>query len=227
MNIVGAKSSMIMKVGKVLLAGIMMLGVLSAMLVPVAYAEEKQHPDYIKEKWRTPFALYVDAKQAHAMKQEKGDEILLIDVRTRPELKYVGMAEGVDANIPVRTFNTEFAWSDKSSTFRTSVNDDFVAAVERLLAAKNKDRQTTLLLMCQSGSRVPIAARLLHKAGFTSVYTVWDGFEGAKAKDGDDKGKRVVNGWKNAGLPWSYKLDKEKMYFAPTAPDASDKASGD
>jgi len=23
----------------------------------------------------------------------------------------------------------------------------------------------------------------------------------------------VVNGWKNADLPWSYKLDKAKMYF--------------
>lgn len=193
------------------LAGIISLGV-----TPV-FAEEKQHPDYIKEKWRTPFALYVDAKEAHAMSQEQGDKILLIDVRTRPEIKYVGMAEGVDANIPVRTFNTEFAWSDKSSTYRTTANDDFVAAVDRLLEKKGKDRETTLLVMCQSGSRAPIAARRLHEAGFKSVYTVWDGFEGIKAKEGKDKGKRVVNGWKNAGLPWSYTLDKDKMYFAPPA----------
>ena len=67
--------------------------------------------------------------------------------------------------------------------------------------------------MCQSGSRVPIAARLLHRAGFTEVYTQYQGFEGHKAKDGPDKGKRVVGGWKNAGLPWSYRLDAEKMYF--------------
>jgi len=23
----------------------------------------------------------------------------------------------------------------------------------------------------------------------------------------------VVNGWKNSGLPWSYKLDKDEMYW--------------
>lgn len=215
---------MINKVRRLLLASVMTLGVLSAGSVSVAYAEEKQHPDYIKEKWRTPFALYVDAQQAYAMKQEKGDAVLLIDVRTRPELKYVGIAEGVDANIPVRTFNTEFAWSDKSSTFRTTANEDFVAAVDRLLLAQGKGRATPLLLMCQSGSRVPVAARLLHEAGYETVYTVWDGFEGVKAKEGEHKGKRVVNGWKNAGLPWSYKLDKAKMYFAPETPE---KASGE
>jgi hypothetical protein len=26
-------------------------------------------------------------------------------------------------------------------------------------------------------------------------------------------GRRSVDGWKNAGLPWIYKLDREKMYF--------------
>jgi hypothetical protein len=26
-------------------------------------------------------------------------------------------------------------------------------------------------------------------------------------------GRRSVNGWKNAGLSWSYKLDRDRMYF--------------
>ena len=26
-------------------------------------------------------------------------------------------------------------------------------------------------------------------------------------------GRRGVNGWKNAGLPWSYVLERERMYF--------------
>ena len=51
------------------------------------------------------------------------------------------------------------------------------------------------------------------QAGFAEVYTQYQGFEGFKAKDGPDKGKRVGNGWKNAKLPWSYKLDASKMYF--------------
>ena len=30
---------------------------------------------------------------------------------------------------------------------------------------------------------------------------------------GSRKGERVVNGWKNSGLPWSYKLNKSAMYW--------------
>jgi hypothetical protein len=52
----------------------------------------------------------------------------------------------------------------------------------------------------------------LQTAGYTKVYSIPEGFEGDMAKDGDKKGQRVVNGWKNAGMPWSYQLDKVKMY---------------
>ena len=45
-----------------------------------------------------------------------------------------------------------------------------------------------------------------------NVYTMVDGFEGGSAKSGPQKGSRVVNGWKNSGLPWRWKLDSEKMY---------------
>ena len=56
-------------------------------------------------------------------------------------------------------------------------------------------------------------ARALHKAGFERVYTQVEGFEGIKATSGEHKGKRAVAGWKNEGLPWSYRLVKAKMYF--------------
>jgi hypothetical protein len=58
-----------------------------------------------------------------------------------------------------------------------------------------------------------MAANLLNLAGYSNVFTVTDGFEGDKAKQGPRKGERVVNGWKNANLPWSYKLDKKVMYW--------------
>jgi hypothetical protein len=32
-------------------------------------------------------------------------------------------------------------------------------------------------------------------------------------KSGNNEGKRRLNGWKNANLPWSYTLDRNKMYF--------------
>lgn len=53
----------------------------------------------------------------------------------------------------------------------------------------------------------------MNLAGYPNVYTVTDGFEGDKIKQGPRKGERVVNGWKNSGLPWSYKLTKDAMYW--------------
>ena len=169
--------------------------------------------DDVKPKWRTPYDLYLTPREAWDMKRAHGDDVLLIDVRTRAEVKFLGMADAVDANIPVRFLRDDYAWSKKSNTYRTRENPDFVAAVERLLAARHRDRSTPIILMCQSGSRAPMAARLLHAAGFSEAYTQYQGFEGIKAKDGPRQGQRVVDGWKNAGLPWSYRLDPAKMYF--------------
>ncbi|MCP4387180.1 MAG: sulfurtransferase [Gammaproteobacteria bacterium] len=169
--------------------------------------------DAVKPKWRTPYDLYLTPREAYQKKLAEGDAILLIDVRTRAEIKFIGIADAVDANIPLRMLRDDYAWSEKSATYRTRENPDFIAAVERLLESRSMNRQSPVILMCQSGSRAPIAARLLHKAGFTEVYTQYQGFEGFKAKQGPDKGQRVVNGWKNADLPWSYQLDASKMYF--------------
>ncbi len=169
--------------------------------------------EVVKEKWRTPYDLYLTPREAYQMKLANREGTLLIDVRTRAEIKYIGIADPVDANIPVRMLRDDYAWSNKSSTYRTRKNPAFVVAVDRLLASKGLNRQSPIILMCQSGSRAPIAARLLHTAGFSEVYTQYQGFEGYKAKQGPNKGQRVVNGWKNAGLPWGYRLDPDKMYF--------------
>ena len=53
---------------------------------------------------------------------------------------------------------------------------------------------------------------MLDGKGYEKVYVVVDGFEGGTLKDGPKKGWRLKDGWKNSGLPWSYKLNKEKMY---------------
>ena len=169
--------------------------------------------DAVKPKWRTPFDLYLTPQEAYQKKLADGDATLLIDVRTRAEIKFIGIADTVDANIPVRMLRDDNAWSEKSATYRTRENPDFIAAVERLIESRGMNRRAPIILMCQSGSRAPVAARLLHQAGFAEVYTQYQGFEGFKAKQGPEKGQRVVNGWKNANLPWSYRLDASKMYF--------------
>ena len=182
-------------------------------LAQLAQISQAAPLEAVKPKWRTPYNLYLTPREAYQKKLDAGDALLFIDVRTRAEIKFIGMANMVDANIPLRLLRDDYAWSEESATYRTRENPDFVAAVERLLEQRGLDRNSPIILMCQSGSRVPAAARLLHQAGFGEVYTQYQGFEGFKAKQGPHKGPRVVNGWKNANLPWSYELDAAKMYF--------------
>jgi len=58
-----------------------------------------------------------------------------------------------------------------------------------------------------------MAVNLLANAGFRNVYNITDGMEGDEVKDPDSvfDGQRLVNGWKNSGLPWTYKIDPERM----------------
>jgi rhodanese-related sulfurtransferase len=118
-----------------------------------------------------------------------------------------------DTNIPYMLEGDWAEWDEKKSTFKLSPNSSFLPAVEKQLAKKGLNKESKIVVMCRSGSRSAKAAKLLGEAGYKNVYTVVDGFEGDKAKDGTHKGQRVVNGWKNANLPWSYKLDREKMYW--------------
>lgn len=167
----------------------------------------------IRTKLHTIFGLYLTPQEAFNMKTRMDDEVLLVDIRSRAELKYVGASPLIDANIPARFIHPDFKWSDRVSSYRTLENDHFVEDFEKLLGIKNRNKETPIILICQSGSRVPRAAESLHEAGFQKVYSQYQGFEGIKAKTGILEGKRLVNGWKNAGLPWSYRLKKEAMYF--------------
>ena len=58
-----------------------------------------------------------------------------------------------------------------------------------------------------------MAVNLLAEAGFKGVYTITDGMEGDAVKDPGSvfNGQRLVNGWKNSGLPWTYDVDPEQM----------------
>jgi rhodanese-related sulfurtransferase len=59
-----------------------------------------------------------------------------------------------------------------------------------------------------------MAVNLLAEAGFKNVYNITDGFEGDAVKDpeGYYYGKRVKNGWRNSGAPWTYKLESDLAY---------------
>ena len=72
-----------------------------------------------------------------------------------------------------------------------------------------------ILLMCRSGGRSAAAVNELAKAGFARAYTIVDGFEGDKLDvPGAVNGcRRVVDGWKNSGGPWTYDVNVNLAYL--------------
>ena len=161
---------------------------------------------------QTPWGLYLTAVEAYEMKQDKGDAVLFIDVRDPIEIMFTGFTDVVDANVPF-LLSDPTAWHPKKPVFRMARNPDFAAGVERALAEAGLDKSAPVILMCRSGgSRGAPSAKALEGHGFERVYVVVDGFEGSTVEDGANGPWRLKNGWKNSGLPWSYKLNREKMY---------------
>ena len=166
------------------------------------------------KKKRTKAGLYLNAKDANEIQKKEADKTLFIDVRTRGEVAYVGMPTVADANIPFKFTSKKFKWNDKKNNFKMTPNSNFVTDVTERLQQKGLSKNDKILVMCRSGGRSAKAANALTEAGFTQVFSIIDGFEGDNVKSGDQKGKRTLNGWKNSNLPWSFSLDKNKMYLA-------------
>ncbi len=171
--------------------------------------------DKVPASKRSSSGLHLTALEAAEMKQRLGGKVLMIDIRTRAEAMYVGMASAVDYLVPVLDFPEFWEWSDQTQEYIQQANPNFVKDIEARLLAKGLTKNDPVILMCRSGVRSNAASGLLAELGFKQAYTVIDGFEGDTAKDGEQKGQRVVNGWKNAKLPWSYKMDKARMYLDP------------
>lgn len=168
-------------------------------------------PDVKKSK----LGLYLTPQQGYDMKKANPKGVALFDIRTRAEAMYVGWPGDADALVPfVEHPELMSDWDDKRAMYKLEPNQDFVPELERRLKAMGLGKDATLILICRSGDRSSKAADRLQAAGYARVYSVAEGFEGDTAKDGPKTGQRAVNGWKNANLPWTYKLDRAKMYFA-------------
>jgi rhodanese-related sulfurtransferase len=167
----------------------------------------------LSKKKQTQLGLYMNATEAYGYVTKHSSDSLFVDIRTRSEVAFLGMPTIADANIPYMLVNGWSDWDDKKKNYKLEANSDFVTQIEQQVSKKGLNKHSTIILMCRSGGRSAKAANLLSEAGYKKVYSVIDGYEGDKAKKGEHKGQRVVNGWKNNDLPWSYKLDKDKMYW--------------
>jgi rhodanese-related sulfurtransferase len=167
-------------------------------------------PDVKKSK----VGLYLTPQQAYDMKKANPKGVAFFDIRTRAEAMYVGWPSDADALVPyVEHPELMSDWDDKRHMYKLEPNQDFVPELERRLKDMGLGKDATIILVCRSGDRSSKAQDRLQMAGYTKVYSIAEGVEGDTAKEGPKAGQRAVNGWKNAGLPWTYKLDKAKMYF--------------
>ena len=190
---------------KSLLAFVALLSItVSVSAAPVPDSQDRQ----------TFWGLYVDSREAYQMKNSpSGKTMLFVDVRDPIEIMFTGFTDVVDINIPYLKSNPR-QWNDKKNVYAMDVNKDFEAQVAKALTDRGLSKDDVVILMCRSGGeRGAPSAKALEGKGYKQVYVVTDGFEGETIKEGPKKNWRLVNGWKNADLPWSYKLNKAKMYL--------------
>ncbi|MCA8942015.1 MAG: sulfurtransferase [Planctomycetes bacterium] len=156
---------------------------------------------------QTTLGLYVTAPQAWDMWQADPEHVVLVDVRTPEEYLFVGHPTGA-RNVPFVFVDNQWDAAKKKPVMHP--NREFVDGIRRIAKPEQ-----TLLLMCRSGGRSAAATDMLATAGFRNVYTVVDGFEGDMQKDkkSPDFGKRTLNGWRNAGLPWDYEVDPTSLVW--------------
>lgn len=148
---------------------------------------------------QTKAGLYVTAAEAAQLLAAR-DDVVLIDVRTPEETMLVGYPGAADVNIPFRLIDPNHPLNARKGSYGMVPNPGFVEGVTRFL---DGTAPAAVLVMCRSGGRSAAAVDALIAAGVElPLYSVVDGFEG----DADDSGKRVVNGWKNSGAAWGYKL---------------------
>ena len=125
-----------------------------------------------------PYAGALTPAEAHVLMQAGAK---LVDVRTKPELLYVGRVPG-SVLVEWQTY--------PGNTRNPGFLDELKEAVEP---------DDTLMFLCRSGARSHAAATAAFQAGWRDSYNVLEGFEGDKDANGH---RNTMGGWRKAGLPW-------------------------
>lgn len=154
---------------------------------------------------RTLLGLYVTPTEAYNMWASDADGVKVLDVRTPEEYAFVGHPE-MAMNIPF-VMHT-YRWEPELGRVAIEPNDRFMDEVSSWAGASD-----TILVMCRSGGRAALAINALAQAGYTRVFNILEGMEGERVNNPQSvyHRKRMVNGWKNSGLPWTHDLDPDQM----------------
>jgi rhodanese-related sulfurtransferase len=134
--------------------------------------------------------------------------VKILDVRTPEEYLFVGHAE-MARNIPIGF--VKYQWNAEKNEPVLAPNPDFIPSAKRLFSATD-----TILVTCRSGGRSALAVNALAKAGFARAYNIIDGMEGDLVNDPGsvNHGKRMKNGWKNSGAPWTYDVNQALLWIS-------------
>ena len=127
---------------------------------------------------KLPYAGALTPAEAHALVQAGAKRV---DVRTRPELLYVGRVPG----------SLAVEWQTYPGNQQ---NPEFLQQLAQVVKPED-----TLLFMCRSGARSHGAAAAATQAGWGDSYNVLEGFEGDKDAE---QHRNTLGGWRKAGLPW-------------------------
>lgn len=115
-------------------------------------------------------------------------DAVLVDVRTHPELVYVGYPD-------IATIGKRLVVVEWQSYPQGQQNPHFVDDLKKA----GIDEAQSVYFLCRSGARSRAAAMLATAAGFERAYNIGSGFEGGIDEHGH-RGNR--GGWKASGLPW-------------------------
>jgi rhodanese-related sulfurtransferase len=141
-------------------------------------AEIKRRAAERARQLKLPYAGALTPAEAFALMQAGAK---LVDVRTKPELLFVGRVPG----------SVLVEWQTYPGNAQ---NPAFLAQLTEAV-----EPQDTLMFMCRSGGRSHAAAATAAQAGFRDSYNVLEGFEGDKDAE---QHRNTVGGWRKAGLPW-------------------------
>lgn len=164
---------------------------------------------------KSRLGLYVTAVQAHEMLQQQPNAIL-VDVRDPVEIKFTGFATPTKIHVPWLLTDIS-SWNEQQQSWPMRPNPDFDQQILSRLSALGAQKNTPIILICRSGAtRSAPAVDRLAGYGYSNVWSVTDGFEGNTLKEGPSKGVRALDGWRNAGLPWSYRVPAGVAWQAPS-----------